>query len=190
MQSPLHLISHTHYCCGGDVTIDPTAAIAAGVVLQAEAGSQIVIGANACLGAGVVFQARGGVLRVEDSVSLGASALVVGQGKIGAGACIGPASTLIDPAIGPGEVVAAGSLVAVGQVSTVPSQPSSARVNGFAQASNGANNGTSNGFVAKSRPETNGAAVAQTNGQSKQVYGRDQVNQLLSNLFPHRQPLN
>lgn len=93
------LVSDTHYCVVGDVTIDVTAAIAAGVVLQASTGSRIVVGKGVCLAAGVCIQSRKGILTIESGASLGANVLVVGNGTVGANACISAGTTLINPAV-------------------------------------------------------------------------------------------
>lgn len=93
------LVSDTHYCVVGDVTIDMTAAIAAGVVLQASTGSRIVVGKGVCLAAGVCIQSRKGILTIESGASLGANVLVVGNGTVGANACISAGTTLINPAV-------------------------------------------------------------------------------------------
>lgn len=289
MQSPpLHLVSHTHYYCGGNVNIAPTAAIASGVVLQALPGASIDIGAGVCLGAGVVIQAKSGAVTVEREASLGTSVLIVGHGIIGQGACIGPASTLINPTIeahgiippnslrgdqarraepspesgyhstassnashsngAPG--VSSGGLGASGASGTrgvsgagfqsfnktvhhPPAEPQSTyqdqtfntsssqgfspgpatvpisprttspiepkpvdipdlshSANGF--SSEGGHNGTvsgsgSSGFTAPAADSQQSSLAVNNNGY---VYGRDQVNGLLSALFPHRQNLN
>ncbi|MEM9161724.1 MAG: hypothetical protein AAGC54_01475 [Cyanobacteria bacterium P01_F01_bin.4] len=251
MQSPpLHLTSHTHYYRGGDITIDPSAAIASGVVLQALPGAAIHIGPGACLGAGVVIQAKGGSVVVEAGASLGTSVLIVGCGRIGQAACVGPASTLLNPQVAPNAVVPPNALIgdhsrscSVSSEATVSGQTSTGKTSpetsssgnfssgnfssgNFSEAPSGSSaspvtpqpvapravdipeipsrqpstyqapangpygqagvpdlNGTPNGMA----KETNGALAV--NGSAK-VYGRAQVDNLLSALFPHRQPLN
>ncbi|MEM6452187.1 MAG: hypothetical protein AAF703_17980 [Cyanobacteria bacterium P01_D01_bin.105] len=141
-QSP-KLVSNTHYCLVGDVSVDATAAIAPGVVLQAGSGSRIIIGKNACLAAGVCVQSRKGVLTIAAGVSLGANVLVVGSGEIGADACISAGATLIDPSVEAGGIVPPGSLV---DGSTASIQRNRSQVNG-SQSSNAQGNGfQSNGF--------------------------------------------
>jgi carbon dioxide concentrating mechanism protein CcmN len=95
----------------GTVSIDPTAVVAPGVLLQAEANSRIVIGPGACIGAGTIVQAAGGLLEIGAGACLGREVLVVGRGWIGANACIGAATTTIDPQISEGAVVAPYSVV-------------------------------------------------------------------------------
>ncbi len=80
----------------GEVTIDPSAAIAPGVLLQASPNSRIIIGAGACIGLGSILHAYEGTLEVEAGANLGAGVLVVGKGKIGANACIGSTTTILN----------------------------------------------------------------------------------------------
>ncbi|MCX8079107.1 MAG: transferase, partial [Geminocystis sp.] len=67
----------------GDVTIDPTAIIAPGVILNATPGSRIVIKSGACLGMGTIITAIGGDVVVESNAILGAGSLIVGACVIG-----------------------------------------------------------------------------------------------------------
>ena len=92
-------VSHTHYCVVGDVSVDASAAIAPGVVLQALPGSRIVVGRGACLAGGVCVQSKSGLLSISSGATLGANVLVVGSGKIGANACISPGSTVMNPQV-------------------------------------------------------------------------------------------
>jgi len=64
-------VSSTHYCVVGDVTVDDTAVIAPGVVLQASPGSRIVVAPGACLAGGVCIQSRQGVLTVGAGATSG-----------------------------------------------------------------------------------------------------------------------
>lgn len=116
------LVSQTHYCVVGDVTVDATAAIAAGVVLQASPGSRIVVEAGVCMAGGVCLQSREGVLTVCTGTNLGANVLVVGHGEIGERSCISPGSTVINPRLEPGAVVPPGSCLDM-TVSKVGSSP-------------------------------------------------------------------
>ncbi|MEO0770294.1 MAG: hypothetical protein AAFY72_12825, partial [Cyanobacteria bacterium J06649_4] len=103
------LVSHTHYCVMGDVSVDSTAAIAPGVVLQASPGSRIVIAARACLAGGVCIQSRSGMLTIGSGANLGANVLVVGSGEVGENACISAGSTLINPQLSSEALVPPGS---------------------------------------------------------------------------------
>jgi carbon dioxide concentrating mechanism protein CcmN len=98
-----------HIC--GNVSIDPSAVIAPGVLLQAEANSQIKIGAGVCIGAGTIVQAAGGNLYIEAGVCIGRGVLIVGNGSIDRDACIGAGTTAIDPHIEVGAVIPPNSLI-------------------------------------------------------------------------------
>ncbi len=106
----------------GNVSIDPSAAIAPGVLLQAEANSQITIGAGVCIGAGTIVHASGGNIDICMGVCVGRGVLIVGSGTIERNACIGAGTTAIDPQIAEGEVIPTHSLLgdrSRGEVSVV-----------------------------------------------------------------------
>jgi carbon dioxide concentrating mechanism protein CcmN len=98
-----------HIC--GNVSIDPSAVIAPGVLLQAEANSRIKIAAGVCIGAGTIVQAAGGNLYIEAGVCIGRGVLIVGNGSIDRDACIGAGTTAIDPQIEVGAVIPPNSLI-------------------------------------------------------------------------------
>ena len=95
----------------GDVIIHPSAVLAPGIILQAATNSRIVIGAGVCLGMGSILQVSEGILEIEAGANLGAGFLMVGQGKIGANACIGAATTVFNYSVVPGQVIAPGSIL-------------------------------------------------------------------------------
>ncbi|MTJ48065.1 transferase [Dolichospermum sp. UHCC 0259] len=99
--------AHIH----GDVIIHPSAVIAPGVILQAATNSTIVIGAGVCLGMGSILQVSEGLLEIEAGANLGAGFLMVGEGKIGANACIGAATTVFNCSVAPGQVIPSGSIL-------------------------------------------------------------------------------
>ncbi len=106
----------------GNVTIDPSAAIAPGVLLQAEENSRITIGAGVCIGAGTIVHAAGGNLDICLGVCLGRGVLIIGSGTIAPNACIGAGTTAIDPQIEEGAVIPTHSLIgdrSRGEVSVV-----------------------------------------------------------------------
>lgn len=112
----------------GNVSIDPSAAIAPGVLLQAEADSRITIGAGVCIGAGSIVHATGGELEIGMGVCIGRGVLIIGSGTIERNACIGAGTTAIDPQIGEGEVIPTHSLLgdrSRGEVSVVDAPPPS-----------------------------------------------------------------
>ncbi len=107
----LRSISTAHYYASGDVTIQSGAAIAPGVLLQADADSSIVIKTGACIGIGSILHARRGKVEVGEGANIGAEVLLIGQVEIGANACIGSASTVLNTTIAAGQVVPPGSLL-------------------------------------------------------------------------------
>ena len=112
----------------GNVSIDPSAAIAPGVLLQAEADSRITIGAGVCIGAGSIVHATGGEIEIGMGVCLGRGVLIIGSGTIERNACIGAGTTAIDPQIAEGEVIPTHSLLgdrSRGEVSVVEAPPPS-----------------------------------------------------------------
>lgn len=156
-------MSDTHYCVVGDVTVDETAAIAPGVVLQALPGSRIVIGRDACLAGGVCVQSKAGVLTISSGATLGANVLIVGSGKIGANACVSPGSTLMNPQLEDDSLLppntllgAAASKPPVSSYQPPSTAPSSN--NGYSASQNG------NGFSPNA-----GASFAVSNGASNGV---------------------
>ena len=103
--------SNSYVYTEGDVSIDASAAIAPGVILRADPDCKIVIASGVCIGMGSVLHAHGGTLEVEAGANLGAGVLVVGQGTIGANACIGAVTTIWNSSVEPWQVVPAASVV-------------------------------------------------------------------------------
>jgi carbon dioxide concentrating mechanism protein CcmN len=234
----------------GDVKVAPGVAIAKGVILGAEPGCQLVISSAVCLGAGVVIQASQGDLIIEPDVSLGSDVLVVGHGRICNHACVGAASTLINPAIAAHQVVPPKSLMEGPEAMmqnggrplvglAVTSHPNGqdsgqqiAAMNGvIAHGNHAVGDSPSNGTNGHGNQSVIGETIdremapaidADSSERSEQgestsdptesphdadeateetaasgslanvshIYGKNQVNQLLNTLFPHRQPLN
>ncbi|MBW4698184.1 MAG: hypothetical protein KME03_09865 [Aphanocapsa lilacina HA4352-LM1] len=167
----------------GDVTIHPGAAVASGALLRADPDSRIVIGSGACIGMGAILHAHQGTLEVGSGASLGAGVLVVGRGKIGADACVGTATTLLNPDIAPGQVVPPNSLV--GQVGrsaeALPAATAQPHVVPAAPAPRDPNQALAAGLdppVQAALPEP------QQNGQPP-VAGKAYLERLRLSLFPH-----
>lgn len=110
---PLQLlpVSTDHYWVSGDVAIAPGAAIAPGVLLQADPDSQIVIGVGVCIGMGSILHASGGRLTIGDGAMIGAGVLIVGAIGIGDRVCIGSATTISNRSVGSGTLIPPGSLL-------------------------------------------------------------------------------
>ena len=186
---PLQPISNTEYYVNGDVTIHPGAAIAPGVLLQADPESQIIIGAGACIGMGAVLHAYQGVLEIGESANIGTGVLIVGAGKIGINACIGSMTTIFNSSVESGAVLPPGSLFgdssrqAEAQLPEIVVEPQVVEIaNGQVSVEPETVNNTPPEVVAE--PETE--PVTKVNP----VYGEDSLNRLLSTLLPHRQSLN
>ncbi|MGP1375543.1 MAG: hypothetical protein ACTS3T_22140 [Almyronema sp.] len=191
--SQLRLSSHSHFCAIGDVEIHPSVAIAPGAVLAAAPGSRISLAEGVCIGAGSVLQVDQGTLELAMGASLGNGVLIVGSGRVGVHACIGAEATVLNPAIADGAAIAAKSLIGDGSrqmaVTSVDVDPATAT------AKVDQNGDAAPVEAASEAANAQSEASAETNGSGKlaqfsQVYGKEQVNQLLSTLFPHRRPLN
>ncbi|MGD1908596.1 MAG: hypothetical protein ACFB0C_21785 [Leptolyngbyaceae cyanobacterium] len=177
----------------GAVTIAPDAAIAPGAILKAMPGSHLVIGQRVCIGAGVVIQAQKGELILEEGASLGTGVLVMGSGVIGAHACVGAESTLLNTRVTKAEVLGSRSLL--GDNSRNPAMQLDKAIN---------NNGATPIHESQTHPlqPENPASFTQSNSNgvgpttlssssgAGTVYGREQITLLIRTLFPHRQPLS
>ena len=205
--SPLQLSSNSQILMSGDVVVNEGAAIAPGAILQAEPGSRISIAAGACIGMGVILHAREGTLEIEAGVILGAGVLVVGAGTIGANACIGAGTTLIDPCIDKMQIMPAGSLI--GDTSRQASAEATAAAPTAAPTSPETPETTTPPVAPpieppaapqtppQTAPETAADAPESTPAEPPQpgemptiLYGQAHINRLLGTLFPHRQAFN
>ena len=180
----------TSFYVGANVEVGPEVVIAAGTVLEAAPGSRLIIEAGVCIGAGVVIQAYGGDLRLATGANVGQAVLLLGTGTIGAHACIGAESTLINPAVAAAAVVSARSLIG-DRSAEQPANP--AETNGHAPSAASQNGSTPTPTADPKPAAANNGQVAH-NGHGlatyDPVYGREQVRQLMKTLFPHRDALN
>ncbi|KAM3095509.1 hypothetical protein ACKFKF_24640 [Phormidesmis sp. 146-12] len=186
----LRSIDTAHYFVSGDVTIQAGSAIGSGVLIQADPGSRVVIGTGVCIGLGSVIHAHGGTIEIQEGANIGAGALLVGAMTIGARACIGSASTLLDSSVEAGGLVPSGSLLGdrsrphtelqvtdTQPISELPIQP-----------------------TVTVDPWTDEPAVEEKPSEEKppdaekvaevNVYGQTYVNNLLVRLFPNQRNLN
>ena len=157
----------------GNVTVHPSAAIAPGVLLQAEKDSQIMIAANVCIGMGSVLHAYGGLIEIQEGVNLGAGVLILGSSKIGSFACIGTSSTVIESSVASRKIVPPGSLLgdqsrSMTDESTTP----------------GASANKNSAWSQESSPSS--YSSESSNGGGTPVAGKDYVNSILATLLPHR----
>lgn len=205
--SPLQLSSNSQILMSGDVVVNEGAAIAPGVILQAEPGSRISIAAGACIGLGVILHAREGTLEIGAGVILGAGVLVVGAGTIGTSACIGAGTTLINPCIDQMQIMPAGSLI--GDTSRQASAEATAAAPTAAPTSPETPEATTPPVTppieppapaqtppqtapetATDAPESTAAEPPQPGETPTILYGQAHINRLLGTLFPHRQAFN
>ncbi len=106
--------------------VHATANIATGVMLHADAGSQLVIGAGACIGWGCVLHAHSGTLVIGTGVILGMGTLVIGNSQVGDYACIGTATSIIDSAVAARAIIPPNSLINTSAAATpapLPTEP-------------------------------------------------------------------
>ncbi|GAB4148026.1 MAG: carbon dioxide concentrating mechanism protein [Cyanobacteria bacterium J069] len=159
----------------GEVSIDPSAAIASGVLLQADRGSQLKIGAGVSIATGAVLHAHSGALVIEPGASIGSGVLLIGAGRVGATACIGAEATILNPAIAPGETVPPKSLLG-----------DTSRQVDLATASQ---HPTPPPATPTAAPVSTGglATTAPISLAPSPVYGQAALQQLLSTMFPYRQ---
>ncbi|MBD1830804.1 carbon dioxide concentrating mechanism protein [Microcoleus vaginatus GB1-A2] len=205
--SPLQLSSNSQILMSGDVVVNEGAAIAPGAILQAAPGSRISIAAGVCIGMGVILHAREGTLEIEAGVILGAGVLVVGAGTIGANACIGAGTTLIDPCIDQMQIIPAGSLI--GDTSRQAAAEATAAAPTAAPTSPETPEATTPPVdkpidppeppqtqpqttpeTATEPPESTAAEPPQPGETPTILYGQAHINRLLGTLFPHRQAFN
>jgi carbon dioxide concentrating mechanism protein CcmN len=200
--SPLQLSSNSQIYVSGDVVVAEGAAIAPGVILQADPESRISIAAGVCIGMGVILHARQGTLAVGTGAILGAGVLVVGSGTIGANACIGAGTTLINPCIDKMQFLPAGSLIGdtSRQVALEPEpasnmpQPDPPELSDPWSPKEPETASEPPVAVAQERsPEPEPTAEERSSPEPENadvptiLYGQAHINRLLVTLFPHRQ---
>ena len=210
--SPLQLSSNSQILMSGDVVVNEGAAIAPGVILQADSGSRISIAAGACIGMGVILHARERTLEIEAGVILGAGVLVVGAGKIGANACIGAGTTLINPCIDKMQIMPAGSLMgdtsrqATAEATAAEATPEAPTAAPTSPETPEATTPPVDRPIeppapaqtppqttpetATDAPESTAAEPPQPGETPTILYGQAHINRLLGTLFPHRQAFN
>jgi len=94
----------------GNVTVDSSAMIAMGVILNATPGNKIVIHGGVCLGMGTVITAYDGDIEIKPNAILGAGCLVFGHCVIGSQASLGASVTVYNINVDAGDVISAGSI--------------------------------------------------------------------------------
>ncbi|MBE9009998.1 hypothetical protein IQ250_07240 [Pseudanabaenaceae cyanobacterium LEGE 13415] len=216
MQSPplqLMPVSTSHYYVSGDVTVHPGAAIAPGVLLQADPGSRIVIHQSVCVGLGTVIQAHDGTIEIGEGVIIGAGVLLVGSLTVGDRACVGAGTSVMNRSIEGMSIVPPGSLLCE-KGRSVKEPIEEVYEPGFCPPSPAQKIEEPEDVWQDSEPKSE--AIAQTNGskpqndpvevngskpteevqesdeiespasQNGQVYGQEYVNRMLGRLFPNQ----
>jgi carbon dioxide concentrating mechanism protein CcmN len=177
----------------GNVSIDPSASIALGVLLQAEADSRITIGAGVCIGAGTIVHAAGGDLDICAGACLGRGVLVIGSGTIERNACIGAGTTIIDPQVEAGAAIATHSLLgdrSRGEVSVVENPPPATPVKDAADTWDTGDvwdtPAATPPAVIPEHPETSLTVTVEIDTRAvKPVAGRANFDRLKRHLFPN-----
>lgn len=188
----------------GDVSIDPSAAIATGVILRAEPDSQIIIAAGVCIGAGSILHAYQGTLEVEACANLGAGVLIVGKGKIGANASIGALTTICNASLAPAQVVPAASLLGdrgrqvadlspatTDTPSAEPIEATSASASITDEESINGQSPISPGVASDNLTDEDSSTEPTTKSPNSEagtsVYGQGSLDRILKTLFPYNQ---
>lgn len=202
---PLRPIGNSNVYMSGDVTIHDDAAIAPGVIFRADPDSRIIIAAGVCIGMGSILHAKEGTLEVETGATLGSGVLLIGKGKIGANACVGSASTILNSDIVPEQMVCAGSLLGdtSRQVESRDSQEMIAQEEDQSQSEQQAVSEATNQELLHEKvdsaviePADNSANNASPTEPPKpeaspsvsvSVYGQANLSRLLGTLFPHNE---
>jgi len=180
------LISDDHLYVSGTVTLDPSAAIAPNVMLQADPGCHLIVAAGVSIGSGCVLHAHNGTLEIDAGATLGSGVLILGSGKIGANACIGSRATLIDSSIEPDYTVPPGAIIGdrSRQETSIPPQnavPPSGVAQNLAQPSTET--------ATNSAAPDEKAVSAETNGKAKPVAGQVYLERMMVMMFPHQHKL-
>ncbi|NES05579.1 MAG: hypothetical protein F6K22_23855 [Okeania sp. SIO2F4] len=108
---PLQIMTNIEPFVSGDVKIDPSVAIAPGVIIQAADKCQIIIAAGVCIGMGAIIHAYQGNIEIESGATIGSGVLLVGKSKIGTNACVGALATIIEQDLEPDKVVLPTSII-------------------------------------------------------------------------------
>lgn len=203
MQSPsLEPIDDCHIYISGEVIVHPSAAIAPGVLLQAEPGSRLTVAAGVCIGRGSVLHVHQGTLEIEAGAILGSMVLIVGSGKIGTDACVGASTTIINSSIDAHQSVPPNSLIGDSSRSVDFATSDRSPTNGSATPGQSAE---ANFWFQTAQPQPAAQPpTASQNGASTPakpapeaiqkphppVYGQAYIERFMITMFPHRQSLS
>lgn len=190
---PLHPVQTAHLQIGGNVTIDPSAAIAPGVILRAGPDSKIMIAGGVCIGMGVILNAYNGTIEIKAGANLAPGVLIVGASTIGANACIGGVTTIFNTSVPAMAVIPAGSVLGdtSRRVEIVPETAPDLATAKPEVSSAAPESAESEDAIAPAEPEPPSPEPESQEATFKaQVSGRVHVDRLLFTLFPKKQSLN
>lgn len=190
----------------GDVTIDASAVIAVGVILNATKGNRIIIHSGVCVGMGTVITAYDGDVEIKSNAILGAGTLILGKSIIGTHASLGSSVTVYQTNIDNSAVIPAGSILGDRtrgvdlKSNSVENQEEKPPVTEKTVLENVENFSPNSEKVSHPKDEENtnispeeketspNNDLSQENTPSKQgeVVGKMYINQLLYTLFPER----
>jgi len=178
-------ISDSHFYISGTVTIHPSAAIAPGVLLQADPNSELIVAAGVCIGAGCVLHAHQGTLQLEAGATLGSNVLIVGQGKIGSQACIGAMTTIINSSVLPHQMIPPGSLIGDGSRQAIVVEPSEPSIS-ESQPTQATPSASVDSEASQSKAASSSTADSSESGEVRVIYGRAYLERMMLTMFPHR----
>ncbi len=197
---PLQPISNSHFYESGDVIVPEGVAIAPGVILQADPDSRIVLARGVCIGMGAILHARQGTIELAAGVTLGSGVLIVGQAKIGANACIGTGTTIVNADIEPGQVISAASLLGdtgrMVEISSTSATPEDSEEKAIASMETSADNSQeTDSHQPTTNPDPTPAAAPPPQEKASVspdkspafAFGQSHLNRLMFTLFPQNQ---
>ncbi len=198
---PLQPATQADIYIQGNIKIDPSVAIAPGVILQAAPECSISIAAGVCIGMGTIINATQGTVEIGAGVILGAGVLILGNAKIGANSCIGAATTIYNAIVEPMQFIRAGTILGdtsrkIKEVSpwdesqSEPDSPPIQEETVGKEAQNGSQPKEEEKEISPSPPPEaeNGIEAHPAKNAGSTIYGRSHVNQMLFSLFPNRRP--
>lgn len=197
---PLHFSHSFDSYTSGEVIVHPSAVIAPGVILLAAPNSKIIIGLGVCIGTGSILEVHEGTIEVETGAMLGSGFLMIGEGKIGANACIGSRTTIFNCSVEPGQVVAPNSILGDTSRSIVVTDETTDTADDLIVEAEPENNSSVTPTIeppvteppvasttSPSTQETKPPATESRNNSGSAIYGQVNIQRLLITLFPHRQ---
>ncbi len=198
---PLQPVANIEPFVSGDVKIDPSVAIAPGVILQAASDCQIIIAAGVCIGMGAILHAYQGNIEVESGAIIGAGVLLVGKSKIGANACVGALATILEQDLESQQIVPPASIIEKSGRQVLEKDTTSPPQTAFTPKTTKDDKDSpinqESVQTASSLEETQTETTETQAGNPRlpeklspdlnnKIYGQEHVNQIMQTLFPHK----